>query len=262
MNIITIGTLKGGTGKTSTLFNLAGILAEQHKVLLIDVDAQTNLSLNAGIDVVSKELKTVKNIFDNSESAENIIFKNPIKELPNIDIIPSSIGLTETELKIVSLAGRENILKNFILDNKKTLEQYAYILIDTNPSMSIINQNAFLVADNIILVSDISLNGIQGVELFIYLWGNARKQLRKGDNIKALVLNNFDRRIKLSKELVEYCRDNDSIKDILLETVIYNSVKIKETELEHKPINILHKKSKIHESLKGIMTELQERGII
>lgn len=135
MNIITIGTLKGGTGKTATIFNLAGLLAEKYKVLLIDCDPQTNLSLNCGVDITVKNLKTIVDIFQDSVAAENVIFKNPMKELKNIDIIPSSIKLTATELQIVSKAGRENILRNFMLRNQKLLNEYDYILLDTNPSM-------------------------------------------------------------------------------------------------------------------------------
>ena len=262
MKVITIGTLKGGTGKTSTLFNLAGLLAEECRVLLIDVDPQTNLSLNCGIDITVGGLKTSKDIFDSGAAAEGLIFKSPVKELPNIDIIPSSIWLTATELQIVSQAGRENILRNFILDNKAALDAYDYVLMDTNPSMGVINQNAFLAADSIVLVSDISLNGIQGAELFITLWGNVRKQLRKDDNIKALVLNNFDKRIKLSSELMEYCKGNEGIKGIVLDTVIYSSVQVKNTELEHKPVNVIYKNSAIHAAYKGIIDELYERGIL
>ena len=262
MKIITIGTLKGGTGKTSTLFNLAGILAESFKVLLIDVDPQTNLSLNCGVDITVKNLKTSKDIFDGGEPAKSLIFKSPVKELPNMDIIPSSINMTATELQIVSLAGRENILRNFILDNEKDLTDYEYILIDTNPSMGVINQNAFLAADSILLISDISLNGIQGAELFITLWGGIRGRLRKAENIKALIINNFDKRIKLSSELMDYCKENETISPIVLNTVIYNSVQIKNTELEHKPINILHKNTVIHEAYKNVIRELTERGVL
>ena len=262
MNIVTIGTLKGGTGKTASLFNIAGLLSEDHKTLLIDCDPQTNLSLNCGVDITVKNLKTVKNIFDDNENAESVIFKNPIKELPNIDIIPSSIALTATELQIVSRAGRENILKNFILDNQEVLNKYVYILIDTNPSMGIVNQNAFLVADSVILVSDVSLNGVQGAELFIELWANARRNLRKDDNVKALIINNFDKRIKLSGELVEYCAENESIKEIVLNTTIPASVQVKNTEIEHRPINRLHRNSPVHEAYKNVLAELKERGIL
>lgn len=262
MKIIAIGTLKGGVGKSAVAYNLGCILAENKKVLLIDVDPQTNLSLNMGIDVTSKHLKTVKDIFESNIKAKELIFKSPIESLSNIDIIPSNIVLTSTELRIVSVAGREQILKNFIYDNIKIFKEYDYIIIDTNPSMGIINQNAFFAADSIVLVSDISLNSIQGAELFIALWTDTRKQLRKENNIKALVLNNYDKRLKLSSELVEYCKENESIKDIILNTYIANSVKIKETELEHKPINILHKNSNIHQMYKNILLELKERGVI
>jgi chromosome partitioning protein len=257
-----VGTLKGGTGKTATVFNLAGLLAEERKILLIDCDPQTNLSLNCGVDITVKNIKTVVNIFEDNAAAESIIFKNPIREIKNIDIIPSSIKLTATELQIVSKAGRENILKNFIMSNQKILSEYDYILIDTNPSMGIINQNAFLAADSIILISDVSLNGIQGVELFIELWADSRRYLQKENNIKALILNNLDRRIKLSSELVEYCDENDSTKDIILKTVIPSSVQVKNTEIEHKPINYLHKNSMIHEAYKNILLELKQRGIV
>lgn len=262
MKILVIATLKGGVGKTSVAYNLGGMLGEKNKILFIDIDPQTNLSLNVGVDVTSKNLKTIKNVFDGYINADKLIFKNPMACLPNIDIIPSSILLTKTELDIINQPARENILKNFILDNQELLNKYDYIIIDTNPSMSILNQNAFLIADSIILVSDVSLNSIQGAELFIALWENTRKKLRKPDNIKALIINNFDRRLKLSNELIRYCKEQDFIKDILLNQVIYSSVKFKETELQNKTINILFKNSIYHEAYKNIINELKERNII
>jgi len=72
--------------------------------------------------------------------------------------------------------------------------------------------------------------------LFIALWENARKQLRKGDNVKALIVNNYDKRIKLSSELLDYCRENEGTNKLLIGTVIPASVKMKESELEHKPV--------------------------
>ena len=262
MKIITIGTLKGGTGKTTATFNLAGMLAEKHRVLLMDLDPQCNLSMNTGIDVTRSGLKTAKDIFEGTARLQEVIYKTPVKCLPLLDAVPSSIHLTATELNIVSLAGREQILSNFILDNKAALEaSYDYLVIDTNPSMSMINQNAFLVADSIILISDVSLNGIQGAELFIALWENARKQIRKADNVKALIINNYDKRIKLSGELLDYCRENEGISRLLINTVIPASVKIKETELEHKPIGATGNAA-LSEVFNTVIRELNGKGVL
>lgn len=259
MKIITIGSLKGGTGKTVTLFNMAGIVAQKHKVLLIDGDPQANLSSNIGIDVNDEKLATVMDIF-NKGSAE--IIEAPNRALPNLDIIPANIDLTATEFQIVSKAGRENILKTFVQLHYDKLSKYDYIFIDTNPSMGIINQNAFLVADSIILISDVSINGLRGVELFMRLWKEARKYLNKENNIKALVLNNFDKRIKLSAELVEYCADTPEIKDIVLKNVVPYSVQVKKTELNQRTISQLFPGSAVHDAYKNIISELNEREVL
>ena len=107
---------------------------------------------------------------------------------------------------------RESILKRYFKKNKDKFNNYDYIIIDTNPSFSITNQNAFLLADEIILLSDVSLNGIQRAELFIAMLNNIRQNLNKENNINTLILNNLDKRIKLSNELVDFCNSNKTKK--------------------------------------------------
>ena len=132
-NVITSATLKGGTGKTATLFNLAGLLAESRRVLLIDCDPQTNLSLNCGVGVMKDSIATIKGVFEGTSAVDQVIHKAPIPELPGLDIIPSHIALTATELQMVARPGRENILHSFLEDNKRELSVYDYIMIDTSP---------------------------------------------------------------------------------------------------------------------------------
>ena len=268
MKIITFATLKGGSGKTMNAFNIGGVLAESHKVLLIDIDPQCNLSSNCGINTGDPNIKNVKDIFDNlsekQPTPEKIIFKSPINDLPNLDIIPSSIMLFETETNIVSVEGRENFLRYYILeDNKEYLEShYDYILIDTNPSMSIININAFFIADSIVLTSDVSTNSISGAELFCALWANKRKRLRKDNNVAALILCNRDKRANLGDELIEYSSNADFSKDLVLKTVIPSTVKMKNTEVEHQPVNLLYPKDEIKTAYDNIISELKQKGVL
>ena len=262
MKIITVGTLKGGTGKTTTTFNLDGCIAEESKVLLIDCDPQANLSHDCGIDITNPSTSSIKSVFDNYLGPEITVVKSPIPELPNLDILPSNIWLTETEMLLINRSGRERILENYITDNRAFFEQYDYIICDTNPSMSVINQNAFFVADSIVLVTDISENGLTGIELFEYLWEKVSKDLRKPNNIKAMILNNSDARTKLSEELLEYCQDDEDKKELLVLPVIPQAVKIKETSNENKPINVYYPNKKEHQIFKDVIDGLKKKGVL
>lgn len=272
--IITFATLKGGAGKTMNLFNLSGVVAGRgKKILLIDVDPQCNLSANCGIDVADMGFVTVKDLFAKYQAseqpkAEDVIIKAPIPNLPTLDIIPSSIMLFNVEESITILEGKTRILKNFFLRNKLALKDYDYIFIDTNPSMSVFNVNAFYAADAIIISTDISSNSINGAELFCGLWDAKREQInetaeiRKEDNIEALLIGNYSRRSNLSKELLEYVHSADFSKDIILDSIIPATVQLKETEVSHVPINILHRGSKAHLAYESLSDELFRKEIL
>lgn len=260
--IVATGALKGGAGKSMVIDNLAGCLAEDHKVILIDVDPQANASSCLGIDTADQDRLTIANILeDPSLDPALVTIKAPVEELPNLDLIPSSIKLFLTELRLVARGGRERIIFNYLEDNEAFFNQYEYILIDTNPSMGIVNQNAFFVADSIILVTDVSNNGVLGVEMFQYLWDEIRRDLRKEDNIHALVVNNYDQRYKLSKELLEYCNTEEHLAGLLVLPPIPYRVAYKETETAGKPINVFKRGSTEHKAFRYVLDELKRREV-
>ncbi len=264
MKVISCGTLKGGTGKTMVTFNIAGILAENHKVLMIDQDPQCNLSDSAGIDTADQDIKSVRDIYERPTTVNprDVIVKAPVKQLPNLDIIPSHLRLTGTEMQLVSRAGREQILGHYIEDHMDVFGEYDYIINDTNPSMGIINQNAFLAADSIILVSDVSRKAVQGAQLFTYLWEESRANLRKADNVKALIINNVDKRLSLAAQLKEFYREDDEFAQLLVDQAVPNRVKLKDTEVKYSPINILYPKSEECQVFRNIVNELFEKGVL
>lgn len=266
MKIITLATLKGGAGKTMTTFNIAGILAENKKVLLVDVDPQCNLTNNVGIDISNRTMITVRDILQNpinqQPKADKIIIRTPIQELPNLDIMPSSILLFEAERRLYTRSNREHILETFCNKNREYLQQYDYIFVDTNPSMGIINVNALLIADSILITSDVSINSVNGAELFCQLWDEQRQDLLKPDNIAAMLICNYDSRTKMGKDMIEYVHNADFSKHIILDTIIPATVKMKDTEINHKPINILYPKEKVTQIFNNLITELKERKVL
>lgn len=259
MKIIAFGTMKGGTGKTTLAFNLAGMLAEDHKVLLWDIDPQCNLSQSAGLNIYTRDAYTTKDIFDDPEvDPEKIAVALSDREW----ILPGSIDLTLTEAVLPSKAGRELILKYYIEDHIDFFKRFDYVILDTNPSMCNVNQNGFVAADSIILISDVSLHSIRGAELFQFLWEDIRKSLRLPETIKALVLNNYDVRTKLAGQLMDYCREQEKLQKLIVPTVVPYRVAMKNTAIENKPINQLQPDGDLMDVFRALVKELEEKGVL
>jgi chromosome partitioning protein len=269
LKIITFGTLKGGVGKTMLCFNIGGILSQRgHRVLIVDSDLQGNLTSNIGRDRTETTLPTMYDIYNvdaPQPEPEDLIIKTPHTLLPNLDLIAGSIFLHRAELKLSTISGREQILRNYLEDHSAFFEGYDYILIDTNPSMSIVNQNAFLVSDSILLVSDVSMNALEGAQLFIALWEESRRRLRIEDNIRGFIVNDFDARNKLSADFLEYLRTDEDLEDIralLMDTVIPRTVRITESELAAMPISLYDSRSKGCVAIIELINELKRKEIL
>jgi chromosome partitioning protein len=261
--IVATGTLKGGTGKTMSLFNLAGSLAQSHRVLLIDCDPQCNLTSNTGVDISDPDQPSIRNIFEDSKTPpETVVWTSVIEALPKLDLIPSSLYLIDTEMNLVSRAGRENLLANWLKKNAAFIEQYDYLLLDTNPSMGLVNQNAFVVANSIILVTDVGFNSLLGTQAFIYLWGKRREDLLLKDNIKALIFNNSDKRTSLSAQLKEYIEADDELSKLLVLPEIPARVSMKRTEGLYLPITISEPKSDSAKAVDTLVHNLKKRGAL
>jgi len=263
MKSLVVATLKGGVGKTSVLSNIAGVMAVSGKrVLVMDMDAQSNLTIGMGVDVIMAKCRTAVDLFEKEGeiSAEALIIKTKHQ---NIDIIPASIFLVSTELKIAPLSGREMILKNWFKDNYDWLEtNYDYVMIDTNPSFNIVNQNAFIAAESILLVSDVGLNSYEGAQQFSALWKDIRRRLRLEENIKALIINNYDKRLKLSSEYIEFLQSRQDFSSLLVLPAIPYNVKVKESEMESTPLAIFSPSSPPAKAYHEIIEVLILRGVL
>jgi chromosome partitioning protein len=269
VKIVTFGTLKGGVGKTMLCFNIGSILSHAgRRVLIVDSDLQGNLTNNIGRDRTETDLPTMYDVYNvdaPQPAPEDLVIKTPHALLPHLDLIAGSIFLHRAELKLSAISGREQVLRNYLEDHRAFFETYDHILIDTNPSMSMINQNAFLVSDSILLVSDVSMNSLEGAQLFIALWEESRRRLRLGDNIHGFIVNDFDARNKLSADFLEYLRTAENLEDIralLMDTVIPRTVRITESELAAMPINLYDHRSKGCVALTELIDELQRKKIL
>lgn len=272
MKIISFATMKGGTGKTTCCFNIAGKLALQgYSVLVIDCDAQCNISSNFCFDIFDSEAYTVADILEDIDTDPlDVLLVSPIEEIEKLDLFPSTMFLFGTEVNLFSRPGRELLLKRYIQKHKDFFDQYDYILLDTGPNMGVVNQNAFLVSDSIVLITDPDCNSAKGADVFVSLWDNIRKDLDlEPTNVKALIINNVER-TKMTNKLKDYISSHEMFSKIMITASIPHSTRFKEATEQNVPIHLLNVKTKqerisklkAQESIELLYEELKERDIL
>jgi len=135
MRIIAIANQKGGVGKTTTTANLAGCLAEMgRKVVLVDLDPQAHLTTFLGKQPSDTELSSY-DVLTRSEPLEKAL----IDVRDNIKLLASGLDLAAAEQELVSVVGRETILRDAI---EAYGNRYDYVFIDCPPSLGILTLNA------------------------------------------------------------------------------------------------------------------------
>ncbi len=173
MRTIVAINIKGGVGKTSTVINMAAILAMQGKqVLCIDADPQANLTQFFGIrDAEITCGGTTAELLDvgaegRSDQVEDYIVETPI---PGIQLIPSSIELIRADIASAYRGGTVRAISDLIqalrfeaVDAGEPAP-YDYILIDCPPSFTAASVAAIYAADDVIVPAQADAFSISGL---------------------------------------------------------------------------------------------------
>jgi chromosome partitioning protein len=192
MKILAFSNQKGGVGKTTTVQNLGkGLSNLGKKVLLVDLDAQGNLTDSYGIDNHSLN-KTVYHVLKGNESVKNVIMKSQ-----GVDILPSNLELSGADLEFSSIPGREFLLK----DALEELYEYDYILIDCPPNLSIMTLNALSAAHKVYIPLQTEYYSIKGMAQLLDSIKLIKKRINHKLELGGVICTMYDRRKNLNKEV-------------------------------------------------------------
>ncbi|HBV88471.1 MAG TPA: chromosome partitioning protein ParA [Desulfosporosinus sp.] len=252
--IIAIANQKGGVGKTTTTINLGYSLAEKGKrVLLVDCDPQSNLTMSFGVDRPDELPITLYHLMTAIiEEKELPLRKEYILSFNNLDILPCSIELAAIEVNLVNAMSREITLKA-ILDQFRP--NYDYIIIDCMPSLGMLTINALAACDRILIPAAPQYLSAKGLELLLRNIIRVKRRINPAVEIDGILITMFTERTKLSKEIVNLINDSYGSHIKIFESKIPVSVKVGEAVLNYKSIIEFDPKGKVAVAYKNFAEE-------
>ncbi len=187
---------KGGVGKTTTVFSLAGAFAEIGcRVLAVDLDAQANLTSSFGYDPDTLELTSENLITEEETAAEDVILETAIE---GVHLIPADIRLCSVDVKIHEMFMREWILANKL---RHLLDHYAVVLFDCPPNLSKVTINALVASEEVIVPVETQSYSIKAISDLTNTFALLKAKL--GHSLRVWILpTKVDRRVRLANDFL------------------------------------------------------------
>ena len=235
--IYMIGAMKGGVGKSVSVFNLAYSLQKRgKKVLAVDFDPQANLTTCFGAEDVDVAIGDL--MMSVIEEEELPAREEYIWERNGVDFIPASIQLSAVDAKLRLEMGTEKMLASIL---EPLREDYDYILIDTCPSLGALNINAMAAADEVIVTVNPQLLAMMGLQDFLRTVSKIKKRINSTLTVAGILLTMCESRTTLCKVLTEEVTESFQGQIRIFENRIPATVKVGESIYYSMPIALYSK---------------------
>lgn len=241
---ISIALQKGGVGKSTTAQALASTLGFKHKkILLIDMDSQSNVTYSSGID---KPQRTISDVLgEDCEPDEALI------HCKYYDLLAADDYLTNMEL----IADIEpELLRNTINPIK---ENYDFIIIDTPPALGNLSFNSLVASDYIIIPTEPRPFALQGLGKLHNTIKSIQKHINPSLKVLGILLIKYTNRTVLNRDVKEMIEDYaEKMDTVVFNTSIRESIAVAEAQTVREPLIDYAKNSKPNIDYRAFTTEL------
>jgi|SRR5579862_475359 chromosome partitioning protein len=249
MKKIAISSFKGGTAKTSTSLHIGSALAKFHKqkVLLIDFDAQANLTTGLGYDPDAQD--SLAPVLQGTKNIEDVIVSTSVKGL---DLIPADTWLERVEVTGPLAADRYSHER---LKEKLQPLKYDTVIIDTPPSLCWLTESALIASEYSLVCATPEFYSIKGLQRLSQFMESIA--LRHPLKILGVSLSFWNPRGKSNDSFLEVI--SGTFPGLLLDSKIRRDIRVSEASIFGKPIFDVSPKARAAEDYIALTKELLKR---
>ena len=249
LKTIAISNEKGGVAKTTTTLSLGAALVEfGQRVLLVDLDAQANLTLSLGLEPGESERTSSDIMLDNAPMAA-VCRKTDVE---NLDLIPSSSRIETSEQFLPMRTNHTSILRQAIA---KDPLPYDYILFDCPPMLGAVTQNALAAADLLLIPTQAEYFSAYALRNMMSLIRRIREEVNP-DLAYRILVTMLDRRNRTHRNINDQLRA--TFGEGVFNTIIEMDTKLRESPIAGMPITHYKPNARSSTQYRVLAQELME----